>query len=148
MIYHRYCSDAISPFTGERYGIFVAVWHLIRDRKVTEEEEAEYWQHRTWFEENLPVPPFYSEGNPRRAVTWFKDCAMSNPTLARLSFYRDLAARYQLEIGLESTGEPGEIIYEDDFQVAAIRKEIAELQDASDRGHHSSLNSGFDSRGS
>lgn len=130
MIYHRYCTDAISPFTGERYGIFVAVWHLIRDRKVTDEEEAEYWQHRKWFEENLPLPPFYAEGNPRRAITWFKHCAMDHPTLERLSFYRNLAAQYQLEIGLESTEEPGEIIYEDDFQVASIRDEKTEYPTA------------------
>ena len=56
MKYHRYCSDAMRPFTGERYGIFVAVWDLIRDRKVSEEEEAEYWGHRAWFEANLPLP--------------------------------------------------------------------------------------------
>lgn len=126
MRYHRYCSDAISPFTGERYGIFVAVWHLVRDRKVTEGEEAEYWQHRVWFEENLPLPPFYSDGNPRRAITWFKDGVMGHPTITRLSFYLEIAARYQLEISLESTSAPGEIIYEDDFQIAAIRTKATE----------------------
>lgn len=80
MKYHRYCSDAISPFTGERFGIFVAVWHLIRDRKVGEEEEAEYWRHRAWFEEKLPLPPFHPDGDPRRAITGFNDRAMSHPT--------------------------------------------------------------------
>ena len=122
MKFHRFCSPAISPYTEERYGIFVAVWHLIRDKRVTPQEEADYWSHREWYEANLPLPPFYSEGNPRRAIAWFKDSAMEDPLLHRLSFYRELAARYDLEIQLESTEAPGEIVYEDPFQIAAVRR--------------------------
>src|SRR5688572_28870880 len=91
MEFHRYCSPAISPYTEERYGIFVAVWHLIRDKRVTPQEEADYWSHREWYEAHLPVPPHYADGNPRRAITWFKDSTMEHPLLHRLSFYRELA---------------------------------------------------------
>ncbi len=122
MKFHRYCSPAISPYTEERYGIFVAVWHLIRDKRVTPHEEADYWSHREWYGAHLPVPPYYADGNPRRAITWFKDSAMEHPLLDRLSFYRELAARYDLEIQLESTDAPGEILYEDPFQIAAVRR--------------------------
>ncbi|MBB5352870.1 hypothetical protein HNR46_003119 [Haloferula luteola] len=115
----------MSPYTGERYGIFVAVWHLVRDGRVTEDEEREYWDHRNWYEEHLPLPPFYAEGNPRRAITWFKESAMEHPLLSRLSFYKGLAEKYQLRMEVESTDQPGEILYEDDFQVAAVRVKLA-----------------------
>lgn len=120
--YHRFCSPDISPYTGERYGIFVAVWHLIRDKRVTPEEEADYWSHRQWYEANLPVPPYYADGNPQRVITWFKESTMDHPLLDRLSFYQNLAAKYDLLIQLESTELPGTIVYEDAFQVAAVRR--------------------------
>lgn len=121
MKFHRYCSSAISPYTGEKYGIFVAVWHLVRDGRVTQGEAADYWSHRAWYEANLPLPPFYAEGNPRRAITWFKREAWDHPVVGRLTFYRDLAAKHGLDIHLESTDFPGEVLYEDSFQVAAVR---------------------------
>jgi hypothetical protein len=121
MKFYRYCSLGVSLYTGERYGIFVAVWHLIRDKRVTAQEEADYWSHREWYERHLPIPPFYSNGNPKRAITWFKDSTMELPLLHRLAFYRDLANKYGLEIQMESTDEPGEMIYEDQFQIAAFR---------------------------
>lgn len=122
MNYHRFCSKEVSPFTGERDGIFVAVWHLIRDKRVTTQEEAAYWEHREWYEANLLIPPFYAEGNPRRAVTWFRDSVMDHPLLERLTFYRDLAGKYGVGIELVSTEAPGEIVYEDAFQIGAVRK--------------------------
>ncbi|WP_193211393.1 hypothetical protein [Luteolibacter marinus] len=122
MTYHRYSSPDKSPYTLERYGIFVAVWHLVRDKRVSPQEEADYWIHRNWYEENLPLPPFYADGNPRRAITWFKDSVANHPLMERLAFYRDLASRHGLPIHLETAGDPGEIIYEDSFQVAAVRQ--------------------------
>ena len=119
MPFHRYRSDHVSPHAGETYGIFIAVWHLIRDKQVTPADEAEYWEQRRWFEANLPIPPFYAEGNPLRAIAWFKDSTLQDPVLDRLSFYRDLAARHGLNITLETTNQPGTIIYEDRFQIAA-----------------------------
>ena len=122
MKFHRFCSLAVSPFTQERYGIFVAVWHLVRDKRVTPQEEADYWRHREWYEAHLPLPSYYAEGNPARAITWFKDSTMEHPLLDRLAFYRELAGRYDLEIQIESTEAPGEIVYEDQFQVGAVRR--------------------------
>ncbi|CAM3069653.1 hypothetical protein [Rariglobus hedericola] len=122
MNYYRYCSAAISPYTRERYGIFISVWHLIRDKKVTAEEEAAYWKARAWFETHLIIPPFYKEGNPDRALTWFKATAMDCHIVQELKFYRDLAQKYGVQIDLVSTDAPGEIIYEDDYQIGALQK--------------------------
>jgi hypothetical protein len=123
----RFRSQSVSPYTGEPYGIFVAVWHLVRDKRITTQEEADYWENRAWLEANLPIPPYYTEGNPLRAITWFKQSPTVHPLLERLSFYQNLAAQYGLQIVLESTDSPGTIIYQDEFQIASTRQPAATI---------------------
>ncbi|MBK1790621.1 hypothetical protein [Persicirhabdus sediminis] len=125
MTYYRYCAPYESDYTQQRYGVFIAVWHLIRDKKVSPKDEQAYWEARDWFEENLPIPPFHAEGNPRRAITWFKDSVMNSEVVAKLSIYRDIAQRYGTEIELISTEDPGLIIYEDEYQIASAPLETA-----------------------
>lgn len=122
MKYIRFRSSEESPYTGEKYGIFVAVWHLIRDQKVAPEEEADYWEHRAWFESNLPIPPFYENGNLDKAVTWFKKDVLTTEMKRKLAFYFSLAEKYGLKITEDETDYLDEIIYEDLFQVAVIHK--------------------------
>lgn len=110
----------MSDYTNQRYGVFIAVWHLIRDKKVSAEDESSYWKAREWFEEHLPIPPYHKEGNPQRAITWFKESAMESLIVSKLKVYQDIAKRYGTEIELISTESPGIIIYEDKFQVASI----------------------------
>ena len=123
MKYFRFCAPYVSPYTKQRYGIFIAVWHLIRDKKVTPEDEASYWKAREWFESNLPIPPYHKNGNPDRAITWFKETAMSSSIVHELGIYREIAGRYGTEIELISSDSPGTIIYEDEFQIATISNE-------------------------
>jgi hypothetical protein len=118
MNYFRFCTNHTSPYTKQPYGIFIAVWHLVRDGKVSEEDEATYWKTRAWFESNLPIPTYYENGNPERAITWFKESAMNGAIVKTLSIYQDIAIRYGTAIELISTETPGTIIYEDDYQIA------------------------------
>jgi hypothetical protein len=120
MKYSRFCTDCQSPYTTQPYGIFIAVWHLVRDRKVTEDDAAIYWQTRTWFENNLPIPPYYEHGNPQRAVTWSKELALETHIVKKPGIRQDIATKYGPFIQLISSELPGEIIYEDDYQVATI----------------------------
>lgn len=120
MAYIRFQSSDISPYTGRKYGVFVAVWHLVRDKRVTEDEAAEYWRQRDWFEQNLPIPPFYAEGNPRRAVTWFKREALTAEMESRLAFYLNLGSRYGIRFEKETADAFTEVIYEDFYQVAVV----------------------------
>ena len=73
MTYFRIHSTDIAWKTQQPYGIFVAVWKLVESKTMNEEEIAEYWKQREYFEKVLPVPPYYKDGNPDKAVTWFKD---------------------------------------------------------------------------
>lgn len=118
MKYFRFCATYQSPYTNQPYGIFIAVWHLIRDQKVTEDDASTYWEARAWFESNLPIPPFYGNGNPEKAVTWFKESAMESIVVKKLNIYEQIAAKYGTIINKVSSESPGTIIYEDDYQIA------------------------------
>ena len=124
MKYFRYCASYVSPHTHQRYGIFIAVWHLVRDKKVSPEDEDAYWKARAWFEANLPIPSFHATGNTERAVTWFKESAMGSKVVEELKIYREIAARYGTHIELISSESPGLVIYEDEYQIGAVSENM------------------------
>jgi len=71
-----------------------------------------------WFEREMPSPPFYSDGNTIRAITWFKGTAKS--LMLALAPLRALLDKHQVEYRVVETDDPGTIVYEDDFQVGVI----------------------------
>lgn len=93
-VFYRYHSSAINRRTNEPEGLFVAVWRLIDRKLVTAAEERQYWRNRKWFDENLPIPPFYGDGNPEGAITWYKDTREGNLMSRRMTFYFGLAKKY------------------------------------------------------
>ncbi len=121
MRYFRVHTADIAYLTGQPRGIFTAIWKLVEEKIMSEEETKKYWENRKYFEEVLPVPPFYEGGNTQGAVTWFKDTPEGNRIWEEMTFYRQMAAKYGLKLYIsERTELPGEVIYEDAFQVAVI----------------------------
>lgn len=118
-MYFRYHVNDKSPKTGQPVGLFVAVWQLL-DKCLTEEEASEYWSNRKYFEEVLPIPPFYSDGNSIGAVTWFKVNSKTKELIKKLEFYFRMLEKYQVDIEISKTDTPGKIIYEDDYQIGVI----------------------------
>jgi predicted acetyltransferase len=117
--YYRVHSADVAWLTKQPRGIFTAVWKLIEAGVTTEEETAEYWRNRKYFEEALPLPPYYEAGNPEGAVTWFKDTEQGNNIWQQMTFYRDVCDKYGVQLFVsESIEIPGEVVYEDDFQIA------------------------------
>lgn len=121
MRYFRVHTADIAYLTKQPRGIFTAIWKLVEEKTTNEEETKEYWENRKYFEEVLPVPPFYEAGNTQGAVTWFKDTPEGNRIWEKMTFYRKMAEKYGLKLYIsERTELPGEVIYEDAFQVAVI----------------------------
>jgi len=119
MKYYRIHTSDIAYLTQQPRGIFIAVWRLSDAKLLTDEEEEEYQRNYKYFEEVLPVPPYYKQGNPDKAVTWFKDTDEGNRIWSEMTFYRKIAAKYGLKLYISETDEiPGDIVYEDDFQIA------------------------------
>ena len=131
MKYFRVHTKAIAYITQQPRGIFTAIGKMVDLKILTIEEEKEYWKNREYFEEVLPVPPFYDQGNPDKATTWFKDNEKGNGIYRQMDFYRNMAAKYGLELYRSECEQlPGDVIYEDDFQIAIIntRQELIKTQ--------------------
>ncbi|MBQ6288530.1 MAG: hypothetical protein IJK71_04730 [Clostridia bacterium] len=119
MRYYRVHTADQAYLTKQLRGIFTTVGKLVDAGVLSETETEEYWNNRRYFEDVLPVPPFYDQGNPDGAITWFKDTPEGNRIWEEMTFYRNMAAKYGVQLYLsECTDIPGEIIYEDNFQIA------------------------------
>ncbi|MBO7123725.1 MAG: hypothetical protein J6V90_10680 [Treponema sp.] len=119
MKYFRVHTSDIAYITQQPRGIFTAVWKLVEEKILTEDETAEYWKNREYFEKVLPVPPFYESGNKERATTWFKDTPQGQDIWKQMDFYRAMCKKYGIKLYRSETEDlPGQVIYEDDFQIA------------------------------
>ncbi len=119
MRYYRVHSADIAYLTKQPRGIFTAIYKLVETKILTDEEIKMYWENRAYFEQKLPVPPFYEKDNPDHAVTWFKDTKEGNQIWKEMRFYREMAFKYGLKLYMSECHEvPGDMIYEDDFQIA------------------------------
>ena len=119
MRYYRIHTADIAYMTKRPRGIFTTVGKLVDSKTLTEEEEKEYWRNREYFEKVLPVPPFYQDNNPDRAITWFKDTPEGDDIWNQMTFYRDMCSKYDVKLYISECEEiPGELIYEDKFQIA------------------------------
>ena len=119
MKYYRIHIADIAYLTKQPRGIFTAVWKLVEDKTMNEEEIKEYRKNREYFEEVLPVPPYYEQGNPDGAITWFKDNEKGNDIYKQMTFYRAMAKKYGVQLYKSEVDEiPGEVIYEDELKIA------------------------------
>jgi len=123
MNYFRVHTSDIAWLTKKPRGIFTTVGKLVEAKILTEEETAEYWKQRAYFEKVLPVPSFYEQGNPDHAITWFKDTPQGQDIWRQLTFYREMCSKYGIKLyKTECTTLPGQVIYEDEFQIAVINE--------------------------
>lgn len=119
MRYYRIHTSDIAYITKRQRGIFTTVGKLVDGKILTEDEEKEYWRNREYFEEVLPVPPFYQDNNPEGAITWFKDTPEGDDIWDQMTFYREMCGKYNVKLYISECEEiPGELIYEDEFQIA------------------------------
>jgi hypothetical protein len=122
VLYIRFHGNYTSPYTQEPYGIFVVVFHLYRDGKLSEIESREYLITKEWFEEKLPNPPYYDDNNTIRAVTWFKENESTIKMIEKLEPLINIAKKYEVVIIRSYSDQaPGKIIYEDGFQIGVIK---------------------------
>ena len=116
--YFRIHADYVGRL-GTGVGVFVAVDHLRRAGRLSEAEEALYFDIDDWFREALPNPSFYADGNTVGAVTWFKPEGSAH-FAGRLDALRGLLTAHGVAHRRTVSDDPGRIVYEDDHQVGAV----------------------------
>ncbi len=105
---------AANTMTGK--GVFSLCMELIRSKKMEQEDADLYMEIDSWFAENLPWPEQCKR--QERVVCYFKT---ENAT-EMLKWIRPalwLLSRYDVPYYLVYTNTPGEIVYEDKYQIVA-----------------------------
>ena len=104
----------VNTLTGK--GVFGLCMELIRSKKMDPEDADLYMEIDSWFAENLPWPEqckrqesvvcYFKTENAGEMLKWMK------PALWLLS-------RYDVPYYVVYTNTPGEIVYEDKYQIVA-----------------------------
>ena len=105
---------ARNTMTGK--GIFSMCWDLVRSDRMEQEDADLFREIDSWFAENLPWPAQCKRQEP--VVCWFKT-ANSDEMMKMIRPALWLLERYDHPYYLVYTNTPGEIVYEDDYQIAA-----------------------------
>ncbi len=114
--YVRIQGKELAKNTMYAKGIFSMCWQLIQNDVMEEEDADLYREIDDWFAKNLPWPPQCKNQEP--VVCWFKtENADEMLKMIRPALW--LLERYHHPYFLVYTNDPGEIVYEDHYQIAA-----------------------------
>ena len=114
--YVRIQGKELARNTMHAKGVFSMCWQLIQDDVMIGEDADLYREIDSWFAEHLPWPEPCKRQEP--VVCWFKtENADEMMKMIRPALW--LLERYDHPYYLVYTNTPGEIVYEDQYQVAA-----------------------------
>ena len=114
--YVRIQGQELARNTMHAKGVFSMCWQLIQDDVMIGEDADLYREIDSWFAEHLPWPEPCKRQEP--VVCWFKtENADEMMKMIRPALW--LLERYNHPYYLVYTNTPGEIVYEDQYQVAA-----------------------------
>lgn len=114
--YMRIQGRELSYVTNYPKGVFAMCWRMIYDG-VMEEADAELFKSiNEWFEENLPNPPACQTGD-QAVITYFK-VESTEEMRMQIEPAMALLEKYNHPYDVVYTNFAGDIVYEDEFQVA------------------------------
>ena len=128
--YVRIQGKELARNTMQGKGIFSMCWQLIQNDTMYEEDKELFKEIDGWFAEHLPWPPQCKNQEP--VVCWFKT-ENSDEMMKMIRPAMWLLERYDHPYYVVYTNFPGEIVYEDQYQVAAVADgelQIEELQES------------------
>lgn len=115
--YLRFTIQKQDPDSKRKTGLLVAA-HEIRDEADLSVEEHETIRLALqWFNDHLDPPPVLQERGTERALSWFKPDAMK--PLAHMWALAEIVERFGYVVEFHKTRDPGEILYEDGWQIVA-----------------------------
>ena len=126
--YVRIQGKALAKNTMHPKGVFSMFMQMIEQDVMDDEDKELYLEIDSWSSENLPWPPPCKR--QEAVVCWFKT-ENSDEMLKMIRPALWLLEKYDRPYYLVFTNTPGEIVYEDHYQIAAKtdgRLQIDELQ--------------------
>ena len=114
--YVRIQGRELASNTQYAKGIFSMCWQLVQN-DVMEEEDADLFREiDSWFAEVLPFPP---QCNAQEPVVCFFKTENADLMMKMIHPAMWLLQRYNHPFYVVYTNDPGEIVYEDQYQIAA-----------------------------
>lgn len=108
-------------------GIFSVCMQLLDSGKMVEEDAELFKEINNWFLDNLPLPPQCN--NQDRVICWFKT-ENSDEMIKMIRPALWLLERYDVPYFLVYTNSPGEIVYEDKYQIVTKTDGYLQIEDA------------------
>ena len=124
--YVRIQGKALARNTMHAKGVFSICWQLVQDKVMDEEDESLFREIDGWFAENLPWPEPCKRQEP--VICWFKT-ENSDEMMKMIRPALWLLERYGVPYYLVYTNTPGEIVYEDKYQVAAKTDGVLQIDE-------------------
>lgn len=114
--YMRIQGRELAYVTQYPKGIFGMCWRMIYDGVMLEEDAEIFRQVDAWFLENLPEPPMCKSGD-QRVITFFKT-ENTEEMVKHIEPAMALLEKYNHPYDVVYTNFVGNVVYEDEFQVA------------------------------
>jgi hypothetical protein len=104
--------------TASQLGIFQLAFKLRDTFDVPDYIFNELQHHINWLNVNLKAPAILDEGKNYRAICWFTPAAKE--PMGHIWPIKAILDDYGYSIDVVTTNDPGTVIYQDGWQVAAI----------------------------
>ena len=124
--YVRIQGTELAKNTMYNKGVFSMCWQLIQNDEMIGEDADLYREIDDWFAEHLPWPPQCKNQEP--VVCWFKT-ENSEEMMKMIRPALWLLEQYNHPYFLVYTNTPGEIVYEDQYQIAARVDEVLKIDE-------------------
>jgi hypothetical protein len=121
-VYLRFITQFIDESNRTQTGFFNAMDFVTRHRLTRDEDEVKLKDLYAWFKTNLDAPPWFVSPKGYRhetkALSWFKDSAKEH--IGKVQEVMEVLERYDVKVERIWTKEPGQIVFEDEFQISAV----------------------------
>lgn len=117
--YIRFIATQVDSDSGVEEGVFQAAYRLRKDWEVTTYEREALRLHLRWLEAHLSIPEVLSRPGYEKAISWFKSGAKDSIT--RVWSIIHILEENGVVINKITTNRPGWIVYEDEWQIVAVR---------------------------
>ena len=121
-MYLRFTTEFTNEWNESATGVFQAIKFLINDEQTFDYDRQRLKEIRGWFNLELERPKKFNKHSNRHkteiAISWFKDSATKH--IEKMYDMIPIFENYNLQIKIIKRGNPGYIVYQDEFQVVTM----------------------------